>query len=107
MAHPHLLPTGRFGYKVKRNIPLTPSNYFNQRLLNSFQKFASDSDYIFFAHVVMQKSNLNDQISLTMRKVASDNQNAGMLSKSFNATVHQFIAQDKAYSFMFSINCNY
>ena len=47
MAHPQLFATGRFGYKVKRNFPLTPSKYFNQRLLNSSQKFASDSDYIF------------------------------------------------------------
>ena len=52
MAHPRLFPTGRFGYKVKRKVPLTPSKYFNQRLLNYSQKFASDSDYIFFAHAI-------------------------------------------------------
>ena len=103
MAHPHLFPTDRFGYKVKRKVPLTPSKYFNQRLLNYSQKFASDSDYIFFAHAVMQKIQLNDQINIAMRKIASDNLNAGMLSKNFKATVHQFIAQDKAYSFMSSI----
>ena len=38
-----------------------------------------------------------------MRKVASDSLNAGMLSKNCKATVQQFIAQDKAYSFMSSI----
>ena len=30
MAHPHLLPTGRFDYKVKRDVPLRPSMYFIQ-----------------------------------------------------------------------------
>ena len=47
MAHPHLFPTGKFGYKVKRKFHLTPSKYFNQRLLHYSQQFASDTDYIF------------------------------------------------------------
>ena len=50
LAHPYLFPTGKFGYKVKRNITLSPVKYFNQRLLNYTQKFASDSDYIVFVH---------------------------------------------------------
>ena len=51
----------------------------------------------------MQKIQLNDQINIATRKIASDNLNAGMLSKNFKATVHQFIAQDKVYSFISSI----
>ena len=50
LAHPHLFPSGKFGYKAKREMPISPSRYFNQRLLNYSQKFASDSDYISFAH---------------------------------------------------------
>ena len=46
-AHPHLFPTGEFGYKVEREIQISPSKYLNQRLLNYCQKSASDSDYIF------------------------------------------------------------
>ena len=49
LAHPHLFPTGKFGYKVDRVIKLSPSKYFNQRLLNYKQLFSGDSDYIFFA----------------------------------------------------------
>ena len=44
LAHPYLFPTGKFGYQVKRNVTLSPVKYFNQRLLNYIQKFASDSD---------------------------------------------------------------
>ena len=54
LAHPYLFPTGKFGYTYQRGISLSPSKYFNQRLLNHSQKFASDSDYIFFAQSVMQ-----------------------------------------------------
>ena len=63
LAHPHLFATGNFGYKIERNIKLSPVKYFNQRLLNYKQKFASDADYIFFALSVMQQLNLNSQIN--------------------------------------------
>ena len=60
MAHSHLFPTGKFGYKVKWKFHLTPSKYFNQRMLHYSQQFASDTDYIFFTHAVKQKIQLND-----------------------------------------------
>ena len=60
MAHPNIFPTGKFGYKVKRKFHLTPSKYFNQRLLHYSQQFGSDTDYIFFTNAVMQKIQLND-----------------------------------------------
>ena len=80
---------------MKKNVSLTPRKYFNQQLLNFSQRFASDLDYIFFAHSVMQKTHMNDQISTAMRKIASDSLKAGMLSKYFKATMQQFIAQNK------------
>ena len=52
LAHPYLFTTGKFGYKVDRDIDLSPVKYFNQRLLNYMQKFSADSDYIFVAHSV-------------------------------------------------------
>ena len=67
LAHPYLFPTGEFGYKVKRNITLSPVKYFNQRLLNYTQKFASD--YIFFVHSVLQQLALQSQINVAVRKV--------------------------------------
>jgi len=42
LAHPFLFPTGRFGYTHVRDVKLSPCKYFNQRLLNYTQKFASD-----------------------------------------------------------------
>ena len=48
----------------------------------------------------MQKIQLNNQINITLKKVGSNNLTTGMLSNNFNATVKQFKAQNKAYSFM-------
>ena len=43
LAFPYLFPTGKFGYKVKWEVPLSPVKYFNQWLLNFEQTFASDA----------------------------------------------------------------
>lgn len=71
LAHPHLFPTGKFGYKAERDIKLSPVKYFNQRLLNYTQKFAEDSDYIFYALSTIQQLNLNSQINIAMKKVST------------------------------------
>ena len=86
-GHPDLIPTGQYGYKVEREIPLTPSKYFNQRFLHYTQKFASDNNYIFFAHTVLQKVQLSGQISIAMKKVLSNDLIAGMLIKNFKQRV--------------------
>ena len=60
---PHLFPTGKYGYQMKRDILLSPVKYFNQRLLNHIQKFGSDSDYIVLPHVLL-KVHLTNQINI-------------------------------------------
>ena len=94
-AHPHLFPSGRYGYQIEREIPLSPSKYFNQRLLHYSQKFAADSDYIFFEQSVLQKVQLSSEINIAMKKVISNNLTAGMLSKNFKQRVKELIAKDK------------
>ena len=96
-------PSGKFGYKAKREIPTSPSRYFNQRLSKYRQKFRSDSDYLFFAHSVLQKFQLNSQINIAMRKVSCSTLTAGILSKNFKENIRKFIVRDKAYSFMNAI----
>ena len=103
LAHPYLFPTGKFGYKVQRSINLTPNKYFNQRLLNYKQRFASEADYIFCAHSVYQQMNMTSRINIAMQKVKTNKLTAGMLSQNFNDTLKSFVANDEAYSFMSTI----
>ena len=56
----HLFPTGKFGYQVQRDTPLSPLKYFNKRLLNYSQKFAEDTGYTFFVWSVLQSLNLQE-----------------------------------------------
>ena len=51
----------------------------------------------------MKKIQLNDQINIAVIKIASDILKTEKLSKTFQTTIQQFIAQDKAYSFISSI----
>ena len=103
MAFPYLFPTGKFGYKASRQVPISPVKYFNQRLLNYSQKFASDTDYIFFANHVMQEVNLHNKINIAMKKICGGGLTAGMFKRNFKETVNSLTANDSAYSFMNSI----
>ena len=67
-AFPQFFSKGRFGYSAERKIKLSPSKYFNQRLLNYKQSFASNSDYISFVKSVLQENNFKDQISIAIKK---------------------------------------
>ena len=53
-AFSYLFPKGKFGYKTLRDISISPTRYFNQRLSNFNQHFALDADYIFFARSVYE-----------------------------------------------------
>ena len=69
LAFQHLFPTEKYGYKGQRDIPLSPVKYFNQRLLSCSQKFASDSDCIFFVYSVLHQMQISNQINIAMGKV--------------------------------------
>ena len=94
LSHPILFQTGKFGFQFKIKVELSPTKYFNQRLLNYAQKLSSDSDYSFFAHSVIQEMNLNNEVNIAMRKVASNQLTAGMLNSNFNENVMEFITRD-------------
>ena len=72
-------------------------------MLHYTRKFTSENNYIFFAHTVLQKVQLSSQINIAMKKVLSNDLIPGMLSKNFKQRVQEFIAKDKAFSFMSSI----
>lgn len=47
LAFPVLFPKGRFGYKVEREVKLSPVKYFNARLLHCSGRFATNPEYLF------------------------------------------------------------
>ena len=97
LVFPHIFSNGQFGYRVEQEVKLSPVKYFNQKLLNYAQLFASDSDYIFFALSVTQQLKLNSQINIAIKKLCGRNLNEGMFSGRFTETVKYFISKDEQY----------
>ena len=100
LAFPYLFPSGEFGYKVEREPGLSPVKYFNQRLLNFKQNFASDADYIFFARSVVEQHHLYSSLNIAMQKMNSGSVTAGSIRKNYKETVKRFVAKNNAFSFM-------
>ena len=95
LAFPKIFFRGKFGYTFPREHHLTPTRYFNQRLLNFSQTFASNSDYIFFEQSVLQQKNLNDQINIAMKKVTGQ-LTAGMFTN-YDEIVKWFASNDQGF----------
>ena len=95
LSFPYLLPRGKFGYKVERDIKLSPSKYFNQHLLNYTQLFVSDPDFIFFALSTTQQLKLQSRNNVAMKKVCSGNLTEGVLSQNFSERVKSCIIIDE------------
>ena len=104
LSFPHLFPKGKFGYKVKRNINLRPLTCFNERLLHFSQKFASDTDYIFFARNVLRNLSMQKQINVAMRKISTPVLKAGFFDNtSLMEAARDYVETDQAFTFMNSI----
>ena len=86
-AFKYLLPKGKFGYNAPRDIQITPAWYFNQRLLNFNQYFASDADYVFFARSMYEQHHLSSLITFSMQKINPDTLIAETIKNNFKETV--------------------
>ena len=102
-SFPCLPPKSNSGYKGPRDIPKSPARYFNYRLMNFNQYFASDVDYIFFARSVHDQRHLRLSINLDMTKIKPVTLTAGMVTNTLKGTIEKFVASDNAFSFLSSV----
>ena len=103
LAFPYLFPTENFGYKVKREIPLSPVKYFNQRLLNFRQSFASDVGYIFFARSIVEQHHLRSSINISLHKVQGMQLTAGSVRQICKESVRRLLSNENVFHFMSSV----
>ncbi|XP_078315563.1 uncharacterized protein LOC144619975 [Crassostrea virginica] len=80
-AFPHLFPKGRFSWSDVRDKRITLSRYFNNRLMNTDDRFAKDSSYIFFSQFM---SDLNQVIEKTQISIRKSNIDGMMLLQRFS-----------------------
>ena len=55
LAFSVLFPMGRFGYQVEGRVKLSPTKYFNGRLLNYTGKCAANPEYLFSAQYITEQ----------------------------------------------------
>ena len=68
MAFPHLLSHGKFGWKYKRQIPLSTKKYFQKRILDANPSFAQDIEYLFVAQTITETKQIMDSMTVALRK---------------------------------------
>ena len=68
MAFPVPFPKGENALDEARTVSLSPSLYFNSRLLAADTHFASDQSYLFFAQFVIETDLATNSMSIQMRK---------------------------------------
>ena len=97
LPFPVLLPMGRFGYQVERRVKLSPTRYFNARLLNYTGKFAANPEYI------MEQKKVQDSINIAFKKMFGQRLTASQVRHVSSNTMNHLIFSDQAYYFMKNI----
>ena len=78
-------PHGNFCLDHKRPLKLTPSKYFCARILHQDQRFCKDPDYIFMAQQFVEKTRVQQEIDVALKKakpINSDLKSFGTLNTS-------------------------
>ena len=99
LAFPVLFPKGRFGYAIERPVKLSPTKYFNARLLHYSGRFAMNPEYLFFAQFMIEQKNVSDSIIIALSKVHGQCLTASHL-RSNAQTLQNRVFQDQAYLFL-------
>ena len=99
VAFPVLFPNGRFGYTYNRDIKLSPVKYFNARLLHYSGRFATNPEYLFFAHFVIEQKKVSDSINIALKKVQAQPVTAAEIKSDLNK-LKTLVCQDQAYLFL-------
>ena len=99
LAFPVLFPKGRFGYTAERAVNLSPTKYFNARLLHYSGKFAMNPEYLFFAQFIIEQKKVSDSINIALTKVHGQSVTASHLRSNLQR-LQNLICQDQAYLFL-------
>ena len=96
LAFPVLFPKGRFGYNDERKIKLSPVKYFNARLLHYSGRFATNSEYLFFAQFVLEQKKVANSINIALKKIQGQPIIASQMKSDVNK-LKGMVCQDQAY----------
>ena len=67
-SFPVLFPSGKNTFDETRHLQLSLSRYFNTRLMNADNRFAEDTDYIFYCQYLSELKQVIDKTQISLRK---------------------------------------
>ena len=96
LSFPQLFPSGKFGLSMKRAKKLSMKKYFQTRILNCDNRFAKNTDYLFYAQYRCEAKDLYDSLSVALRKGKNKDYTAGDLKQNLS----EFIRTDLGVHFI-------
>ena len=80
LSFPHLFPSGKFGFSMPRSQKVSMKKYFQTRILNNDTRFARNIEYIFHAQYRCEAKEIQDSLSISLRKGKQMELTAGEIS---------------------------
>ncbi|XP_052690977.1 uncharacterized protein LOC128168860 [Crassostrea angulata] len=102
-SFPHLFPSGRFSWNEERDERITLSRYFNNRLMNTDNRFAKDTNYIFFAQFMSELKQVIEKTQISIRKSLSKTNDGKMVTSHMLQdpdVLSKLLRNDEALRFM-------
>ncbi|XP_065942067.1 uncharacterized protein [Magallana gigas] len=102
-SFPHLFPSGRFSWNEDRDERITLSRYFNNRLMNTDNRFAKDTNYIFFAQFMSELKQVIEKTQISIRKSLSKSNDGKLVTSDMlqdPSILSKLLKNDEALRFM-------
>ena len=102
-SFPVLFPSGKNTFDEKRHLKLSLGRYFNLRLMNVDNRFARDTNYIFYSQYLSELKQVIDKTQISLRKSTTAKKNNDKFSaKSVKTTseLKTLIQKDEALRFL-------
>ena len=102
-SFPVLFPSGKNTFDEKRHLKLSLARYFNLRLMNADNRFARDTNYIFYSQYLSELKQVIDKTQISLRKSTSPRNNSDQVSAKAVRTTSELktlIRKDEALRFL-------
>nr|XP_034317093.1 uncharacterized protein LOC117686351 [Crassostrea gigas] len=96
-------PSGQFSFDQQRDKRLTLARYFNNRLMNADNRFAKDTNYIFFSQYMSELNQVIEKTQISVRKTVTKNEKGSVINSDMlrnPETLSKLLRNDEAIRFM-------
>ncbi|XP_062609123.1 uncharacterized protein LOC134270887 [Saccostrea cucullata] len=100
---PYLFPTGENSWNENRDIKITLSRYFHNRLMNADNRYAKDSNYVFFCQYMSELNQVIEKTQISVRKSSAKTTSGQKITSEILQDVYKLaklLRNDDALRFM-------